>query len=78
MATNKAQPWFVTKRADALVYSLVAERNVTVRDRRHQNLGVDLLLDLRNGKRELGRFLAIQVLAYGNRSRVESDKRTER
>src|SRR5437016_3403324 len=64
MAVEKNQPWYVEKRARAYVYALLAERNLTVRDERHQEFGVDLVLDFRNGERELGRYLGVQLLAY--------------
>src|SRR5438477_512657 len=66
MATDKAQPWYVAKRAEAFVYSLFAERNVAVRDREDQDFGVDFVVDLRKNKRELGRFLAVQLFAYAD------------
>jgi hypothetical protein len=64
MATNKVQPWYVDKRAEAFVFSLFAGRDLAVRDQEHQDFGVDFVLDLRKDQRELGRNLAIQVLAY--------------
>jgi hypothetical protein len=65
MATDKIQPWFVEKRARAFVYSLLAERNLSIRDETQQDLGVDLLIDLRKDGRELGRYLAVQLMGFG-------------
>jgi hypothetical protein len=64
MAIEKNQPWYVEKRARAYVYSLFADRNITVRDESQQNFGVDFIIDLRKGERELGRYLAVQLFAY--------------
>jgi hypothetical protein len=64
MANNKTQPWYVAKRAEAYVYSLFSGRDVAVREQEPQNLGVDLVLDIRKDHRELGRYLAIQVFSY--------------
>jgi hypothetical protein len=64
MAAQKTQPWYVGKRAEAFVYSLLAGHNVAVQGQDTQNLGVDFLIDLRQGERELGRYLAVQLLPY--------------
>lgn len=64
MTIEKNQPWYVEKRARAYVYSLFAERNITVRDESQQSFGVDFVIDLRRGERELGRYLAVQLFAY--------------
>lgn len=64
MLTEKVQPWFVGKRAEAFVYSLLAAHDVTLRDEKSQEFGVDFVVDLRERGRETGRFLAVQVLAY--------------
>jgi uncharacterized protein DUF4365 len=76
MATNKARQWYFEKRAEAFVCSLFAGRDVAVRGRGQQDFGVDFLLDLRKGHRELGRYLAVQVLAFGDFP-AEADLRQE-
>src|SRR5438128_83302 len=64
MSANKARPWYVGKRAEAFVYSLLAGRSVAIRDQEHQEFGVDFVLDLRKDQRELGHYLAVQLFAY--------------
>jgi hypothetical protein len=62
MAANRTQPWYVGKRAEAYVYSLLADRDVVVRTREDQDFGADLVLDLRKEDREQGRYLAVQLV----------------
>jgi hypothetical protein len=63
MATDKAQKWYVVKRAEAFVYSLFAERPIVVRPQEPDS-GIDFLLELRKDQGDLGRSLAVEVLAY--------------
>src|SRR5438270_796366 len=64
MATDKSQPWFVEKRAQAYVSSLLSWHDVVVRDQNEQDYGVDLVIDLRKNGHETGRLLAVTLKGY--------------